>query len=425
MALHYQGLAPYGPGIKGEAEDKIRALEKKINPSFQKDPQGLGWYAYPDQLKDRDLEDLVAWAKKTNKRGGKTFILGIGGSYHGAKAGLSALCGKDLPLVFSGHSLSSRELAMDLALFDPKKDHVLVISKSGTTAEISLSLRWYRDRILRVLGKVPPEAISVITDEDSPLMAQAQAYGHQAFSLPKTMGGRFSVLSPVGLLPMALGGVDVFALLEGARAQKRDLDQVGGLENPANAYAWDRYQLYSQGKQAELFCVYEACLEELGRWYAQLFGESEGKNGRGLFPTSLLFTRDLHSLGQYIQEGPRNFFETTLYIKEPEEDLLLPPSSHKDGLEGLEGLSLNDLGQIAREGTQRAHKNGGVPLLNISLDRLDAHHLGAFFYFMQRACAMSAYLLGVNPFNQTGVDVYKEEIRQEMEKIRGKNPSPF
>ncbi len=347
-------------------------------------------------------------------------VVGIGGSYLGARALLEALRddASGPEIFFAGTGLHAAATARLLRLLEERDVRLCVISKSGTTLEPALAFRFLRDFMERRYG--PPEAarrITAVTDaRRGALRALADAHGWRTFAVPDDVGGRFSVLTAVGLLPLAVAGLDVEAMLAGAQAMRDACRRPDLAGNPAHHYAALRHLLYARGHRTEILSAFADDLRWFQEWWKQLFGESEGKQGRGIFPAAATMTADLHSLGQYIQEGRRDLFETLLCVRRTAPDLVVPAApapptpAGSDGLDALAGWPLDLVNERAWEGVRSAHVQGGVPCLALLLDRVDARALGALVHFFEKAVAVSGRLLGVNPFDQPGVEAYKREV---------------
>ena len=365
----------------------------------------LGWVTLPSSIAPQELLRIGAEAKKLRECADVIICIGIGGSYLGAKAVAEAMGDsfaalrprKEPVVVFAGQNLSEE---YTYELLDAVKDHsiaAIVISKSGTTTEPAVAFRIVKAEIERRYGKAgAAERIVAITDRArGALKTLADNEGYATFVIPDDVGGRFSVLTPVGLLPLAAAGVDIEALVRGAEEMERATgEQVAFAENPAAVYATVRNALYEAGKKIEILGSYEPKLQYINEWWKQLYGESEGKDGKGLFPASVTLTADLHSMGQYIQEGERTMFETIVSVTAPK----------------------HEVNRMAELGVQLAHVDGGVPNLRIEIPEISAHALGALLYFFEKACGISGYLLGVNPFNQPGVEAYKKNMFALLEK---------
>ncbi len=374
----------------------------------------LGWRRLFDGSHDSVVSEVLDAASEIRERADVLLCIGIGGSYLGAQAVNTALTpyfrsSDDGPeVLFAGHHLSGAYLQEVLRYLNGKSVFVNVISKSGTTLEPAVAFRLVRDWMHRTF----PDAgrrIIVTTDPDRGKLNELRdEFGYRRFLIPPDVGGRFSVLTPVGLLPIAAAGVDVEALVRGAAAM---FDRLSSGDSVALDYAAARYLLHERGYTTEALAVFEPRLYGMAQWWQQLFGESEGKKHRGLFPVMLQYTTDLHSVGQYLQEGQRRLIETFLIEEVPASTLQIPAvSGPPDGLEYLEGRDLSLINRKAFEGTARAHYEGGVPNMTITIPRRDEASIGALIYFFEHAVAVGGYLLGVNPFDQPGVEAYKSEM---------------
>ncbi|MCR5347998.1 MAG: glucose-6-phosphate isomerase [Bacilli bacterium] len=395
-----------------EIQKAHELIEKRNGPGGDY----LGWAHYPETYDKEELERIIKAAKHIRDNYEVLLVCGIGGSYLGARAAIEALnglLGKDkIEIIYFGQTLSPTYVKQVLDYLENKKFAINVISKSGTTTETAVAFRLARDLLVRKLGKEEAaKAIYATTDKEKGALLQlSKKYGYERFVLPSDIGGRYSVFTAVGLLPMAVAGIDVRAFLNG---MKIGLEKYGKVENnPAYLYGLLRHELYKAGYPVEMLVSYEPSLVQLGEWWKQLFGESEGKEHTGLLPDAATFTTDLHSLGQFIQEGSPVLFETVLDIIHPAVDVIVPHDEDDlDGLNYLEGKGLDYVNKKAHDGTLAAHEEvGKVPNILISLDKLDAEGLGELLYFFMRACAMSCYLNNVNPFNQPGVEVYKKNM---------------
>ncbi|MDY3118443.1 MAG: glucose-6-phosphate isomerase [Peptoniphilus sp.] len=368
-----------------------------------------GWMDYPSRRMAEDIEEVTSYVKTLQAR--DLYVLGIGGSFLGAYAALSALHGSRVH--FYGNSFSASDLEKGLAAYDPAKDHVVVISKSGSTRETAIAFRLFLQKAVDK-GVDLSHSFTAITDgKRGKLHDFADKHGICRFVVPDDMGGRYSVLSPVGLFPMAFGGIDLEPLMAGAVEAEKAV-AARPTENAAFTYALLRDSFRREGKVAEIFATYEPHLAPLGRWWQQLFGESEGKEHRGLMPVTLTYSTDLHAMGQWVQEGPRNVFETVLYIEHTGSDLVIPAFDMDDGLHSVEGRTVEEVNRAAFMGTRAAHEAGGVPTISMVYDRFGAYELGEFLYIMEYACAISAYLDGVNPFDQPGVEAYKKAMAERL-----------
>ncbi|MDH7568652.1 MAG: glucose-6-phosphate isomerase [Armatimonadota bacterium] len=370
-----------------------------------------GWL-FPDQIvPGAELDRLIETAAELRRTCDCLVAIGIGGSYLGARAAIEALATPDAPLVFfAGQNLSADYHARLLRWLSGKRFAINVISKSGTTTEPAVAFRLLRHHLETQVGREEAARRIVATTDATrgALRRLSEKENYRTFVVPDDVGGRYSVLSAVGLLPIAFAGIDVRRLIEGAAACARACANVDLRENPAYFYAAARNRLYRKGYAVEILSSFEPRLHSLAEWWKQLFGESEGKQGMGLFPAAADFTTDLHSLGQYIQQGRRIAIETFLEVAGGHPEVRVPAQEEDaDGLGFLAGRTLSEINSQAYRATALAHREGGVPNQTIALHTLDAYNLGALFYFFERACALSGYLLGVNPFDQPGVEAYK------------------
>ena len=387
----------------------------------------LGWQHLPSATGKEELADCLGvvdrWLEKDIDL---VVVIGIGGSYLGAKAAIEALSHTfanqlgthGLKVVFAGENLSEDYTAELLDLVKARNAACVVISKSGTTTEPAVAFRLVKNHLEEAYGKAEArERIVAITDKArGALKSLSNQEGYKTFVIEDNIGGRFSVLTPVGLVPIALAGFDIEALLRGAKDAEKAL-AARTADNPAVRYAAMRNLLYDGGRKIELFASFNPKLQYLGEWLKQLFGESEGKDGKGIFPASVIFTTDLHSMGQYIQEGERMLFETVITVENAQREVTIPADPQNlDGLNYLAGKHVEHCNRMAQLGTKMAHIDGGVPNLDIRVDKLDEYHLGQLFYFFEKVCGISAYVLGVNPFNQPGVEAYKKNMFKLLEK---------
>ena len=381
----------------------------------------LGWLNLPTREATSEITRIQAAAEKIRHNSDVFVVIGIGGSYLGSRAAIELLQGPnrnigrgkgDPQIFYAGNSLSTRHWNELCRLLDEKDFSIAIISKSGTTTEPAVAtraLRWMLERKYGTDGA--RQRIYAITDPIKGALRQmANEEGWETFSIPPSVGGRYSVLSPVGLLPMAVSGIDIMEVLRGSMDAKESYD-LRSYENPVWLYAAIRNLMYRHGKAIELFESFEPGFSMFGRWWQQLFGESEGKDGKGLFPVTAEFTADLHSLGQMIQQGKRNMFETMLRFDPPEQVFTIGSDvNNLDGLNYLAGKQLDFVDESAYLGTVSAHVDGGVPVITMDCGQLDARTVGELFYFLELACGISAYILGVNPFNQPGVELYKRNM---------------
>ena len=379
------------------------------------DGQPKGWRTLPAETGEDLLSAVETAARTIREQADILLVIGIGGSYLGAKAALDFLPGAHgTEVLFLGNDMSPSHLAEILARCEGRELAVNVISKSGSTTEPAIAFRLVQELMRRRYGSEAAKRIWCTTDPANGILRQmCEEEGWTQFEIPRSIGGRFSVLTPVGLLPIAAAGHDIRALMEGARTAQRLYDGPDGdlLCNPAYRYAAIQDILSRKGVCVELFGAYEPFASGLTQWLIQLYGESCGKDGKGLFPASAQFSTDLHSLGQYIQDGQRILCETVLDFAEPGCGLTVPAlGSDHDGLGYLEGRNLGEINRIALMATAEAHWSGGVPVTLLTAPRRDAQTLGEMFYFFELSCAISGYLLGINPFDQPGVEQYKHNM---------------
>ncbi|MBE6580537.1 MAG: glucose-6-phosphate isomerase [Ruminococcaceae bacterium] len=381
----------------------------------------LGWVDLPRDYDKEEYARIKAAAAKIQKKCDVFIVIGIGGSYLGARAVVEFLKSplynnlkKDTPdIYFSGCNISASNMQELLSICEGRDVCINVISKSGTTTEPAVAFRVFRELLEKKYGKEEArERIFVTTDRArGTLKGFADKVGYETFVVPDDVGGRFSVLSAVGLLPIAVSGVDIDALMAGANGAREAYADPDITKNDCYKYAALRNILLRRGKTTEILVGYEPFMQMLAEWWKQLFGESEGKDGKGLFPASVIFSTDLHSLGQYIQDGMRNLFETVICVKDTGATQLIPNDPENiDGLNFLSGCDLNYVNGMAQQGTLFAHVDGGVPNLVLELADRSAYSLGYLLYFFEKACAISGYLLGVNPFDQPGVEAYKKNM---------------
>ncbi|MEA1897510.1 MAG: glucose-6-phosphate isomerase [Bacteroidota bacterium] len=382
----------------------------------------LGWLDLPEKTDKKLLDAIDILADEFKNEVELLVVIGIGGSYLGTRAvgdtlnhNFSHLLPNNKPqLIFAGQNLSQDYLNDLLEVLESKTYGIVVISKSGTTTEPALAFRILKQHLEKKIGKeASRKKIIAITDSSKgALRKMADEENYRNFVIPGNVGGRFSVLTPVGLVPLGLAGVDIHELIRGAA----EMGEKSGLSIPINEnlpamYAAARNALYNKGKLIELLVNYEPGLHYFSEWWKQLFGESEGKENKGIFPASVDFTSDLHSMGQYIQEGKRNLFETVISVKESRHSLLVPgDDKNLDGLNYISSKPVEEVNKMAELGTLLAHVEGGVPNIRLSVDRLDSFHMGQLVYFFEKACAISGYMLGVNPFDQPGVEAYKRNM---------------
>ncbi len=384
----------------------------------------VGWVDLPENYEREEFARVKKAAEKIKRDSDILLVIGIGGSYLGARATIEALnhtfynvlakeTRKTPQVIFVGHNISSTYVRDLLDLLEGKDISINVISKSGTTTEPAIAFRIFRDYLEKKYGvEEARQRIFATTDKArGALKTLATDEGYESFIVPDDIGGRFSVLTAVGLLPIAVSGVDIDALMQGAADARIDLLNPDLKANHAYQYAAVRNILYHKGKTIELMVNYEPALQFVAEWWKQLFGESEGKDQKGIFPASLNFSTDLHSMGQYVQDGRRDLFETILNVERVEKEIVIEAAANDlDGLNYLAGKTMDFVNKKAFQGTMLAHTDGGVPNLIVTIPKLTPYHFGYLIYFFEKACAISGYLLGVNPFDQPGVEAYKKNM---------------
>jgi len=423
MELKTTGVAGY---VQARELDNMAPLMRTVNETLLAHTGAgndfLGWLDLPVNYDKEEFARIQAAARKIQGDSDVLVVIGIGGSYLGARAAIEFCLGqmyngvreKGIPeIYFAGNNISSSYLNDIVKIIGDRDFSVNIISKSGTTTEPAIAFRVFKKMLEQKYGKEGAKGrIYATTDKArGALKALSDAEGYQTFVVPDDVGGRFSVLTAVGLLPIAAAGVDVEAMMKGAQ-DAREVCQGGDMENnPAFRYAALRNILLRKGKSTEILVNYEPALLMMGEWFKQLFAESEGKDHKGIFPTAANFSTDLHSIGQFIQDGSRNLFETVIWVKEPRTEAYIEEAAEDiDGLNYLAGKSVQFVDSKAYQGTLMAHMDGGTPNIIIEIDRADAYHFGYLVYFFEKACGLSGYLLGVNPFDQPGVEAYKKNM---------------
>ncbi|HRR62658.1 MAG TPA: glucose-6-phosphate isomerase [Paludibacteraceae bacterium] len=406
-----------------EYQERVNECMVALHNHTGKGSDFLGWLHLPSTIEDTLLKDIEDTAKNLRERCEIVVIIGIGGSYLGAKAVIDALSNsfewlqpkyKSPLIVFAGQNICEDYLYELQELLKNKKFGIICISKSGTTTEPALAFRLLKTQLEEQQGKKEAQKLIIaITDKSKGALRKlAEQEGYKTFVIPDDVGGRFSVLTPVGLLPIAVAGFNIRQLIAGAAQMEKicDIDVPFG-ENPAAHYAVVRNELYKMGKKIEILVNYHPKLHYISEWWKQLYGESEGKENKGIFPAAVDFTTDLHSMGQWIQEGERIIFETVISIKEPNYLKIFPyDKDNLDGLNFLAGKRIDEVNKMAELGTLIAHVDGGVPNIKIEIPKLNEYYLGELIYFFEKACGISGYLLGVNPFDQPGVEAYKKNM---------------
>lgn len=411
-------------GAVKEFETKVAEAQKALEEATCPGNDFLGWLHLPASISTEFIQELQDCANTLRANCEAIVVAGIGGSYLGAKAVIEALSNsftwllndKNNPtILFAGNNIGEDYLAELTAYLADKKFGVINISKSGTTTETALTFRLLKKQCEKQRGKDEAKKVIVaITDATKgAARAAADKEGYKTFVIPDNVGGRFSVLTPVGLLPIACAGFDIKKLVEGAADMEKACDiSVPFDENPAAQYAAVRNGLYNEaGKKIEIMVNFQPKLHFFSEWWKQLYGESEGKDGKGIFPASCDFTTDLHSMGQWIQDGERTIYETVISIEKPNRELLFPnDEDNLDGLNFLAGKRVDEVNKMAELGTKLAHVDGGVPNIHISVPQLNEYYIGQLIYFFEKACGISGLILGVNPFNQPGVEAYKKNM---------------
>jgi len=413
-------------GFVSEAE--LNAVKEEAKGAFELVKSGkgagndfLGWVKLPENYDKEEFVRIKSAAEKIKKNSDILVVIGIGGSYLGARAAIEFVKSplynnlkKDTPdIYFAGNNISTTALTEILSICEGKDISVNVISKSGTTTEPAVAFRVFKQLLIDKYGvEGARERIFVTTDKCRGTLKQfSDAAGYETFVVPDDVGGRYSVLTAVGLLPIACAGIDIDAMMNGARTAISDFSSSELDKNDAVKYAAIRNILARGGKVTEILVGYEPYMLMLNEWWKQLYGESEGKDNKGIFPASVVFSTDLHSLGQYVQEGQRNLFETVINVKDPGAKFVIPDDkANVDGLNFISGKELDYVNKTAMLATLIAHNDGGVPNILIELDDRSAYTFGYLVYFFELACAVSGYMLGVNPFNQPGVEAYKKNM---------------
>jgi len=421
ISFDYSNALPF---MKKTEVDNLSEFVKAAHTTLH-DKEGcrsgyLGWVDLPLNYDKAEFTRIKQAAKRIREHSDALIVIGIGGSYLGAKSAIEALSHSfhnqmagNTQIYFAGQNISSTYITHLFELLEGKDISVNVISKSGTTTEPALAFRLFRDHLEKKYGKEGArERIFATTDQEKGALKKlANEEGYETFVIPDDVGGRYSVLTAVGLLPIAAAGIDIDRIMEGALAAAQKYNNADLSTNESYQYAAVRNVLNRKGKDIELLVNYEPSLHYVSEWWKQLFGESEGKDQKGLFPASVDFSTDLHSMGQYVQEGRRNLIETVMQIKKPQVEVTIQEDPENiDGLNFLAGKTMDEVNKNAFQGTLLAHVDGEVPNLIIALDELNEYTYGEMVYFFEKACAMSGHLLGVNPFDQPGVEAYKKNM---------------
>ena len=405
-------------------EPKVKAAQEALENGTCEGNDFLGWLHLPSSITPEFLDEIQAVANTLREKCEVVVVAGIGGSYLGARAVIEGLGNsfawlvndkKNPTILFAGNNIGEDYLFELTSFLKDKKFGVINISKSGTTTETALAFRLLKKQCEEQRGKEEAKDVIVAVTDAKKGAARtcAAKEGYKSFIIPDNVGGRFSVLTPVGLLPIAVAGFDVKQLVAGAADMEKACGKdVAFEENPAAIYAATRQALYTQaGKKIEIVCNFQPKLHYFAEWWKQLYGESEGKDQKGIFPAACDFTTDLHSMGQWIQEGERSIFETVISVETPNEKLLFPHDDENlDGLNFLEGKRVDEVNKMAELGTRLAHVDGGVPNILVNVPELNAYYLGQLIYFFEKACGISGLLEEVNPFNQPGVEAYKKNM---------------
>lgn len=406
-------------------QDDVKLQHEKLHSANGAGNEYLGWVDLPVNLDDREINRIKAVAQRIRLNSDAVVVLGIGGSYLGAKAAIKMLShtfhnniskerrGGNPEIYFAGNQLSTKYIQDLLDVLEDKQISIIIISKSGMTLETAIASRIFRSFMEKKYGREnAAKRIYVITDgQKGALKKLADEEGYESFVLPADVGGRYSVLTVVGLLPIAISGADIDSILQGAQDAHKQYLTPSLENNECYQYAAIRNVLYKKGKTVEILANYEPSLHYFAEWWKQLFGESEGKDFKGILPVSVDFTTDLHSMGQYIQQGLRNIFETVVFIEKNTSDFVLEKTpDNVDGLNYLADKQLHFVNTKAFQGTTLAHADGGVPNLIVTLPESSEYFFGNMVYFFEKACGLSGYLLGVNPFNQPGVENYKKNM---------------
>lgn len=404
--------------------EEVQKIHMVMNKKVNDKKEFLGWLTWPEKYDKKEFERIKKCAKKIQNNSDVLIVIGIGGSYLGARAVIESLTNsfynlqdkeirKFPQILYVGNNLSATYINDLIDLIQDKDFSINVISKSGTTTEPAIAFRIFRNLLEAKYGiQEAQKRIIVTTDKEKGALKQlAEEEGYETFVIPDNIGGRYSVLTPVGLLPIAVAGINIDKLMEGARFAQEKYNDPNLKYNDCYKYAAARNVLYKKQKTIEILACYNPKLHYMIEWWKQLYGESEGKNLKGIFPAGVEFTTDLHSLGQYIQEGQRSLFETVISVVKENSDIKLQfEEDNLDGLNYLADRTINDVNKKAMQGTIQAHVDGGVPNILIKIDRLNEETIGHLIYFFEKACAMSGILLGVNPFNQPGVEKYKTNM---------------
>ena len=391
----------------------LRQAHENLHQGKGAGSEFTGWLDLPSRIPDSLIKDITLLASEVHQNSDCIVSIGIGGSYLGIRATVEFLGGGKLPVYYAGHTISSDYLHQLLVTLKDKRITVIVISKSGTTTEPAIAFRVIKKLLeSKYQGEELKKRIICVTDEKKGALRKiADKEGYRSFIIPDDVGGRYSILTPVGLVPLAMAGIDIQSLVEGARKAETEYSICDLDKNICYRYAAIRNILYQKGKKIEVISSFYPNVFYVAEWFKQLFGESEGKDGKGIFPASLIMSTDLHSMGQWMQEAERTVFETFLQIDKPHNDVIIPHDKEDlDGFNYVAGKGFDFVNKKAYEATSAAHFEGGVPNMTITLCKADTMHLGQLYYFFEKACGISGYMLGVNPFDQPGVEAYKKKM---------------
>ena len=421
MKIDLSHVTPFlDKALEKSLESRISVIYETIYKKTGAGNDFLGWVNLPSEIDENLLADIEKTAADLRKKSEIFVVIGIGGSYLGARAVIEALQNHFAPLtgdkplvVYAGQNMSEDYLHDLMAVLDKKDYSMAVISKSGTTTEPAIAFRILKQHLINKYGEQEAASrIVAITDKAKGALKQlANVKGYKTYIVPDDVGGRFSVLTPVGLLPIAMAGIDIRALVKGAVEMEKHCKANPTIDNPVSQYAVVRQALYAQGLTNEIMVNYEPRLVYFSEWWKQLYGESHGKQHKGVFPASVTFSTDLHSMGQYIQDGLRNLFETVISVENSNHELRIPMENEDlDQLNYIAGKRISEVNHKAELGTVLAHEDGGVPNIRIVIPEVSAKVLGELIYFFEMACAVSGYMLDVNPFDQPGVEAYKKNM---------------
>lgn len=407
-------------------QPKINEIHTLLHSEIKSKHNLLGWFTQPSRYDPVEIDAIKRTARWVQENSDILLVIGVGGSYIGARAGIEMLTHsftnllskekrQSPQIIFVGNNFSSKYISDLIELLHSKDFSINVVSKSGKTLESAVAFRVFRELLEEKYGEHEANSRIIITtgEEDSLIHEIAERKGYRIFSIPHTIGGRYSVLTTVGLFPMAVSGIDIEAVLRGASDAKDELSHKEIENNSAYKYASTRNSLYRRNKSIEILVSYEPCFQSFTEWWKQLFAESEGKNEKGIFPSSAVFSTDLHSVGQYIQEGRRDLFETIIKVAKVDREIKIEQTAHDwDELNYLAGHTVEFINEQVFKGTLQAHTEAGIPNIVLNIPEITPYSFGYLVFFFQLSCAVSSYLLGVNPFDQPGVEAYKEKVNE-------------